>query len=120
MASTRHTLGQVEGSGALFIAGTCTPSGGNVATLSNLVGPLAMQADMTATLASSVFTLTVAPFIGPLGNAVAMVCPTATSGIVRVDSQTYTADSLAVVVKTFNVDGTTAADKAFNFEIWAS
>src|SRR6266571_6973898 len=110
MANMRHTLSQVDGTGALFIAGTCTPSGGNVATLSNLTGPAAMQADISATLASSVFTITIAPFLGPLGKAVVFTAPThATAGVfATLVSKTYTADSLAVIVNTFSAESTAA------------
>ena len=117
--SMRHGLGQVEGASALFIAGTATPTTATSVTFTNLSPPLAMQADITATLATSVFTITINPFIGPLGGVVVFVSPTTASGIVRVDSKTYTGDSLAIVVKSFAVDGTTATDKAFDFMVWA-
>lgn len=113
----RNTLAQLEGASALFAAGKTTAADASTYALST---PKAFQGDIVIAKSSTgVYTITINPFKGPQGNVNAVVSLTTASGIVRVDSTTYTGDSLVITVKTFAVDGTTATDKAFSFIAWA-
>ena len=120
MANMKHALGQVEGASALFVAGKCVPTSSTVATLSQLSPPLAMQDDMTATLASSVFTIVITNFKGPLGSVVPMVSALhATAGVfATIVSTSYSGDTLTLIVNTFSAEAT-PADETFFFTIWA-
>jgi hypothetical protein len=115
--SMRNTMAQLEGASALFAAGKTTAADASTYSLST---PKAFQGDIVIAKSSTgVYTITINPFKGPQGNVNTVVSLTAASGIVRVDSAVYTGDSLVITVKTFAVDGTTAADKAFSFMTFA-
>ena len=111
----RHSLAQIEGISALFIAGSSASDG----TASNLISPLGQAGDVAVTkTGTGTYTVVVKDFKGPLGKVVAMVCLGANSGILQ-QSVSYSGTTLTLAVSSFAVDGTTATDKSFSFEIWA-
>lgn len=112
--SVRNSMAALEACG-LFAAGVVASDG-----TSTIVGPLEFNADIvTAKTSTGIYTITANPLKGERGTIVTVVCLTSASGVARVDSETYTGDSVVITVKTFAVDGTTAADKAFNFVTFA-
>src|SRR5439155_9273213 len=77
-------------------------------TVGAVGGPLAHSADLSSVKNSTGnYTVTLNPFKGPRGVAFAKVNLFNNAGQGYADSTTYTDDSLAVVVLTFAVDGTT-------------
>lgn len=113
----RNLLAQLEGAGTLVAQGQTTAANGSTYVV---VGPLAFQADIViAKSGTGVYTITCNPFRGPQGLVYADVGLTTASGLARVDSAVYTGDSLVITVKTFAVDGTTATDTPFSFQIIA-
>jgi len=115
--SMQNSLAHMEGASALFAAGKTTAADAATYTLST---PKAFQGSIViAKSTTGVFTITLNPFKGPQGHVNTVVSLTGASGIVRVDSETYTGESLVITVLTFAVDGTTAADKAFSFITFA-
>ena len=117
MSTTRNSLAQLEGASALYVGGKLTAAD---ASSYVVLAPKALASDVVvAKSGTGVYTITIAPFKGPQGLIATIVSLTGASGIARVDSETYTGDSVVVTVKTFAVDGTSAADKAFSFHILA-
>ncbi len=124
MATTRHSLAQFEGTGALFIGGKITSlgvSGINLSSTTGVTGPLAQNTDAQVVRNSiGNYTLTINPFRGPLGGVV----PAITAGSVGFSSMNcttttaYTNDSLAVTILITGSTGT-YADGDVNFMIFA-
>lgn len=125
MATTRHTLGQFEGTGALFIGGRTNfkSTGTPVIQLSSTTGvsgPLAQNADIGITRSGTGgYTLTINPFKGPLGGLcyafTAYSTATTSAGCSAVP--TYTGDSLAFALVTHSAG--VAVDCDVNFMIFA-
>ena len=114
--STRNSLAALEGASALFAAGNVASDG-----TGTILAPRVTAGDVVTTkTGTGVYTVTINPFKGPQGKLVTVATLKAASGIIRVESETYTGDSVVITVKTFAVDGTSAADKAFNFQIFAA
>lgn len=120
MANIRHLLSQVEGTGALFIAGEIRDVGGTP-TLFNLSGPLANTNDVSVTDNSvGNTTLTIGNFAGPLG----LVVPCLTVGSVtvtacRVVSSSYSGDTYSLnFALTLTSNGTVSDGNVF-FQIFA-
>ncbi len=115
--SMRNLMAHMEGASALFAAGKTTAADASTYVLTT---PVPFQGDIVvAKTGTGVYTITINPFKGPQGRINTVVSLTGASGIVRVDSEVYTGDSVVITVKTFAVDGTTATDKAFSFMTFA-
>lgn len=115
--STRNSIAAREGASALGVAGKLTASD---ASTYAIVTPLAFAGDVVvAKTGTGVYTITINPFKGPQGLVRTIVALCGATGCIEIDSETYTNDSLVVTVKTYAVDGSTATNKAFSFDILA-
>ncbi len=115
--SMRNSQAALEGASALRASGKTTAAD---ASTSVITAPKSMAGDIVvAKTGTGVYTVTINPFKGPQGLTRTLATLNAASGIIRVESETYTGDSLVVTIKTFAVDGTTATDKQFSFDILA-
>lgn len=125
MGTTRHSLAQFEGTGPLFIGGKITNNAGSVSISSTvgLTGPLMQNTDVTVVrTALGAYTLTINPFIGPLGGVVhAITAQTNGTAIGVCATHVYTGTSLAVsivLVSTGTATPTGVADADVNFLIF--
>lgn len=115
----RHTLGQLDGSGALFIAGRINVAAG-VPTL-QLSGPVGQQNDVTITdNGVGDYDLTIANFKGPLGFAIGVVSVNSNAaGMAMVESYSYSGDTLSMGIGVIATSTSTRVDSGVGFIIWA-
>lgn len=99
MATTRHSMAQLEGAGALDIAFRVLNTAGTP-SITNVSPPLAQAADVSVVDTDpGEYTITINPFRGPLGYAYVFMTAQ-TAGLITTLSSgpTYTNDSLAFAI----------------------
>lgn len=119
MATIRASWANVEGTGALFLAGKVTGASG---ALTNLSGPLAHQSVISCTrTGAGTYSITLNPFKAPLGAVNVGLTPVTADRACSISAgPTYTGDSLALTVKTRSITGAPAdTDADFYFEFQA-
>ena len=126
MPTTRHSIGQLEGLGGLFLAVKGTASGAAGAAISinsstGISGPAAMIADVTIVRNSAGnHTLTINPFRGPQGTLFHSVTAQSNNTAVGVSTTfAYTNDSCAVTIAMFATSNGTTIDADFSAVLWA-
>ncbi len=130
MGNLHHSIGQLEGAGALFIAGKITTVVLATAVTSVATGdvssPQALASDVSVTRAGGtnaaigkgVYTLTIANFKGPVGRAVPGIAVGSPGTMIAVSAiPTYSGDTLSVAIVTGTAG--TLADSDIYFQILA-
>ncbi len=120
MANLHHTVGQVEGSGALFIAFKILDTSGTPSIV-NVSSPLFFTGDVTvADTATGRATVSITNFKAPRGFALPFVqsLTTSVSSAVVASSVAYSGDTLSFEVSSED-DASTLTDTSVNVQVWA-
>ena len=116
--TTRHSLGQFEGSGALMLAFKILDTSGTP-TITQISGPLAQAADLSITdTGTGIYDVVVSPFKGPLGYTNVQATSLTTSTMAAVSARSYSGDALSITIRVED-DASTLTDSSVDVLVLA-